>query len=65
MDFKDFINTYPNFNDCAIQTFDDDASRKSKELAQIFSAKTVDRQLVKNLNTAGAGIFFSVNSMKE
>jgi len=65
MEFKDFIKTYPNFNDCAIQTFDDNSSRKSKELAQIFSASEVDRQLVKNLNTAWAGVFFSVNSMKK
>jgi len=65
MEFKDFIKTYPNFNDCAIQTFDDNSSRKSKELAQIFSASEVDRQLVKNLNTSGAGVFFSVNSMKK
>jgi hypothetical protein len=65
MEFKDFIKTYPNFNDCAIQTFDDNASRKSKELAKIFSASQVDWQLVKNLNVAGAGVFFSVNSMKE
>lgn len=65
MEFKEFINTYPKFNDCAIQTFDDDSKRKSWELAKIFPASKVDRQLVKNLNVAGAGVFFSVNSMKE
>ena len=64
MKLKDFISIYPNFKDCAIQTFDDDSNRKSRELAKIFHASTVDRQLVKNLNTAGAGVFFSVNSMK-
>lgn len=63
MEFKDFIKVYPNFKDCAIQTFDDNSTRKSQELANIFHASTVDRQLVKNLNTAGAGVFFSVNSM--
>ena len=64
MKLKDFISIYPNFKDCAIQTFDDDSNRKSRELAKILHASTVDRQLVKNLNTAGAGVFFSVNSMK-
>jgi len=52
MEFKEFIKTYPNFNDCAIQTFDDDSSRKSQELAKIYHASSVDWQLVKNLNTA-------------
>lgn len=64
MEFKEFIKNYPNFNDCAIQTFDDDSKRKSWELAKIFHASNVDWKLVKNLNVAGAGIFFSVNSMK-
>lgn len=63
MEFKEFIKVYPNFKDCAIQTFDDNSTRKSQELAKIYHASTVDWQLVKNLNTAGAGVFFSVNSM--
>lgn len=63
MEFKDFIKVYPNFQDCAIQTFDDNASRKSKELAKIYHASSVDRKVVKELNNSGAGVFFSVNSM--
>lgn len=65
MEFKNFINTYPNFNDCAIQTFDDNPSRKSKELAKIYHASTVDWKKIKELNESGAWVFFSVNSMKE
>lgn len=65
MEFKDFIKTYPNFSDCAIQTFDDNSTRKSKELAKIYHASDVDRKIVKQLNNNGAGVFFSVNSMKK
>ena len=65
MQLKGFIQSYPNFIDCTIQTFDDNVTRKSKELAQKFSVKTVNRQTVKDLNDKGAWVFFSVNSMKQ
>lgn len=65
MTLQKFINTYPNFTDCAIQTFDDNANRKKANLAQIFPASDVDRQAVKRLNDDGAWVFFSVNSMQK
>lgn len=64
MTAKKFTELYPNFNECTIQTFDDN-QWKRLELCKKIPVKWIDVKLVQRLNNEWAWIFFSVNSMIE
>lgn len=59
---------YPNFKDCLIQIFDDNAKRKDNSLARVIKQHNYsDEQIEKWLiwyNNKWCWIFFSVNSMQ-
>lgn len=57
-----FFNEYPNLKDCSIQTFDD--IWKNKSLARIAPRTEGNLELMEDINSNGAGVFFSVNSME-
>lgn len=61
----DFMLDYPNFLDCSLQTFDDNKERKEPTLARIYENNPDNFKKLKELNDQGAGIFFSVNSMRK
>ncbi len=50
VDFKTFINSYPNFKDCCIQLFDDNGSRKDDNLKKKIHMKYVDWNKIKEYN---------------
>lgn len=58
------FESYPNFKDCSLQTFDD-SKIWNQSLARIFENKEDNYTLLDQLEKDGAGIFFSVNSMKK
>lgn len=59
------LDSYPNFSECNIQTFDDNKERKDKTLAKILSNTESNYNKVEELNKQWAWIFFSVNPMLE
>jgi|GEM_PF-1834553 len=59
---QEFIDQYPNFEGCTIQTLDDNKERGDKGLIHILSPNDIDK--LASLNSKGAGIFFSVNNMQ-
>jgi len=61
-DIKFFLDAYPNWRECSLQTFDDKWLDKS--LAKIFKPTDENIKKALDLNRKGAGVFFSINSMK-
>lgn len=58
---SDFLMTYPNISNCAIQYFTDG---NLKRKAWILHMSDVDLDKLRFLNSENMGIFFSVNSME-
>lgn len=58
------IESYPNFKQCSLQTFDDWPT-KNTHLARILNNSTSSYKKLEELNKQWAWIFFSVNPMKE
>lgn len=54
---------YPRFDECSLQTFDDNRERKDWKLAKIFENKDWNYKYLDDLNRDWAWIFFSVNPM--
>jgi hypothetical protein len=57
------LDYYPRFNECTIQTFDDNKERKESKLARLFHNKKENYKDIDLLNWQWAWIFFSVNPM--
>lgn len=59
-------DTYPHFKECTIQIFDD--TKQGRDLARKIDQNKFDNDKLEygleQYNKKGAGIFFSVNSMK-
>jgi len=58
----DFIITYPNFFDCAVQYFDD---TQKWGMAWHKPMCDVDFNRLYDINSVGLGMYFSINSMKK
>lgn len=60
--------TYPNFKDCFIQTFDDNTKRKDIKLAKVIRQQDYSEEemnwILERANWKWCGIFFSINSMQ-
>ena len=60
-ELMEFVNKYPMFARCAIETHDDNKENKSPTLYS--RSPEIDIEKLTHLNQQGAGVFFSINPM--
>lgn len=62
-DLQDFMTQYPDFENCTIETFDDNKARSDIGLHKRLS--TIDFDVLNKLNQRWSAVFFSVNPMEK